>query len=336
MIGAALFNVLFGAALSFVVAFALVRLVAGSKLRSRHPRLGLFVLTMPFAKAAIELARGIPADAFFWAKQAGAVQEHGAFRLGLGVDQFGVLIRFTLAAIWRGQPHPQSGADLVATLLQRRIGANAPSVLGWTLASIGVVLVLAGVVRRIRASIACRAHARGTITGTRRLGWRSVRIVRSTSWRGVPFAGGLLRPYVCLPLGLALDPSQEEAVIQHELAHLRGFDAILLGACALVKDALWFVPGARWLSRDIARQCEIIADARALARGADPNALASALVRTKELASGEAVLGLGSSVLAHRVTRLLEPPKASRGRLAFVILAVLSIAVLRMTVFGNP
>src|SRR5262249_46723069 len=107
MIGSAIFDLAFGAALSFVVALAMVSIV---RRRIAHPRLACALLVLPFVKGALEIARGIPAGAFFWLRMRGAQQELGTFRAGVGVDMRGPILDCALGAKYGGSTYPRSAA----------------------------------------------------------------------------------------------------------------------------------------------------------------------------------------------------------------------------------
>jgi Zn-dependent protease with chaperone function len=344
--GAWCWNVLFSAGLSFLASLAVVWLFARRYAVAR-PRLAVLLLSMPFARAAIDVLRGVPEGAFFWERMAGAVQEKGAFRIGFGVRELGPKLEVALGAVRRGMVIPQSAADVLAAGLDRRVGHGVSAYVGLALAMVGLALAAREALRLGSASRACRRHvAAGSRIETRPLRGGAVRVVVSPSWSGVPFAGGLLRPWVCIGEALhrALTPEELDAVVLHELAHLRAFDAVLLVAVRMLRAALWFVPGTGWLARAIAAGCERAADVDAVARGAQPAALASALVRAAQGAVEDprmlATFLHPGPALAQRVDALLHhDPAPSRwhARLARAALfLVVASTVLRLTACGNP
>lgn len=96
---------------------------------------------------------------------------------------------------------------------------------------------------------------------------RRVRWLSSASV-ATPAAGGLLRPYVLLPVGFAghLPPRQLTFVLLHELAHIRRGDLAVAAAQRLVQ-ILWFFHPAVWLaSRLVEQHRELACDQDALAR----------------------------------------------------------------------
>jgi Zn-dependent protease with chaperone function len=346
--GLALFNVLVGAALSFLGAWALAALPA-RLLRGAGARFVLLVLALPFAKAVYELTRGIPADAFFWLKLEGSRQELGSFRIGFGAWKLGPVVDVALGAVFRGHTYPQSGADLLAALLEKKVAPVAPAILGAVLAAIGAVRVGLAIVRAVRARIGRETLARARVLGVASAGLRRVTVYAGHGLGAVPFAGGLGRPFVFVPEETlaALSRDEADAVIAHELAHHRRFDLLFVGALRLVREALWFIPGIGVLARRLTGLVERAADESATATGVARAALASALVRVGELAlvhgkfPERALAAVGRpSVLRERVHALVTaPPSAAtaHGTAARIVLLVaVAAAVLRATLLGNP
>ncbi len=336
------FDVLVAASFSFVGA-ALLTTAGARLLRIRDGRLKLALVFLPFAKAVFEIARGIPKNAFFWLRlHEGATQELGGFRIGFGMDRVSPIVHLSLSARWHGAEHPQSAADLLATVLSRRLGGNAPSIfaaIAIGVACIGVILFAARLARMPRP--------RGEILETRALDrFRHATILVCPAWDGAPFARGVLRPVVCLPARLTslLTDEEREAVIQHELAHLRGLHLVVVVATGVLERLLWFVPGTGLLAREARAQCEVLADDGAARAGVDRTLLASTLVRVAELAtprrlSPPLAFFDRAPVLRRRVAKLLAPARAPR--LVFTIVrgaafALLAATVLRATMLGHP
>lgn len=341
--GAYAWNLLVSAAIAFGFS-CLVLLALRRPTFARRPRLAVFLAALPFAKFAIELARGIPANGFFWEQLAGATRKGGTFQCGVGVSKYGPVVNLTFGTEHHGTWRPLAAADGMATMLDRHVH-HGSWVGGLVLASIAAVAMVREIVALSRSALACRRHAnRGDVVAMRRVGLRCARVVVSTSWRGVPFATGFLRPRVCISdlVWSALDPEEREAIVLHELGHLRWFDGALLAFARLTRAVLWFVPGAGAALRALTTQCELAADADAVAHGASAEVLASALVRTGELLAPSTATPLLAlfrderTTFVRRVHSLLQgDAPAKRSAAPLILFVLLALTVLRMTTFGN-
>lgn len=168
----------------------------------------------------------------------------------------------------------------------------------------------------------------------RRMGiFRPVRLLLSDRAQS-PLALGWLRPTVLLPASalLALTPESLEAVLAHELAHLRRSDYLANLLQTLAEALLFFHPAAWWLSRQIREVREHCCDDEAAAILGDPLPLAEGLAALAALrrlpADPEPALAAARGTLMHRITRLFhahpsEAP-ALRGLALLLTLAALS------------
>jgi len=120
-----------------------------------------------------------------------------------------------------------------------------------------------------------RAHAL-----QRKLGISRTVLVRLADDVAAPFTARLFRPVIWLPLSLLarLPVDQVEALIAHELAHIRRLDWLWNGIQCVLESLLFFHPGAWWLSRRIRQEREHACDDLAVAACGDAIALAEALV----------------------------------------------------------
>src|SRR5262249_29427109 len=151
----------------------------------------------------------------------------------------------------------------------------------------------------------------------------------------VPLVVGVLRPMILLPASLItrLSPSELEAVMAHELAHIRRYDHWLILMQRVLEAGLFFHPVAWYLSRQVHAEREACCDDLVLAAGSEPLVYAQSLLRVAELALGatsrEASLtalaadGQQLSQLRLRIARLLGDSAAPHVRLRHVWPAVL-------------
>ena len=163
---------------------------------------------------------------------------------------------------------------------------------------------------------------------------RPVRLLES-SLVDVPTVIGWIRPVVLLPASAlsGLTPYQLEAILAHELAHVRRHDYFVNLLQTLVETLLFFHPAVWWLSHRIRTERENCCDDLAVSLCGDPHTYATALADLEELrgASRPLVLAATGGSLVHRVRRLLGAP-AHAGRApgwlagAATVLVMLGIA----------
>jgi hypothetical protein len=135
----------------------------------------------------------------------------------------------------------------------------------------------------------------------------------------MPFVVGILLPRILLPPTWS-DWSRErlEAVLVHELFHLKRRDALSNAAAQIACALAWFNPLA-WMARAlIRREAELACDGEVLARGIRRTGYASTIVDILREAGGAPLraswpaLG-GKRVLKDRITRILGPGRLCRG-----------------------
>ena len=116
------------------------------------------------------------------------------------------------------------------------------------------------------------------------------------------------QPTVILTTGAvqALDPSQLDAVLAHERAHLTGRHHWLLAMARIGREVLPFLPLMRDAEEQVARLVELHAD-DAATRARDPRLLATALVVLATSASPAPALAAGATDSVQRIHRLLGP-----------------------------
>lgn len=149
---------------------------------------------------------------------------------------------------------------------------------------------------------------------------RPIRVLES-SIVDVPTVVGWLKPVILLPASAlaGLSPAQLEAVLAHEIAHIRRHDYLVNLLQTLVETLLFYHPAVWWVSKQIRVERENCCDDLAVSLCGDPIAYAQALADLEELRVPEGRFGTltmaanGGSLL-HRVRRLLGAPShAGRG-----------------------
>jgi uncharacterized protein (TIGR03435 family) len=152
-----------------------------------------------------------------------------------------------------------------------------------------------------------------------------------------PTVIGWVKPVILLPVAAfaGLSPAQIEAILAHELAHIRRHDFLVNLLQTFAETILFYHPAVWWLSSRIRTEREHCCDVIALSVGGDAVSYAEALVELESwrtVHSRLAVAATGGTLLA-RVRRLLGTPADDRPR-AFGTLVVAGIVVLVICVAG--
>ncbi|HEX2208971.1 MAG TPA: M56 family metallopeptidase [Longimicrobium sp.] len=170
---------------------------------------------------------------------------------------------------------------------------------------------------------------------TRRTGVRDVPL-RVSGRVDVPMVAGIRRPMVLLPRAVAegLGAAQADAVLAHELAHVRRRDPLANLAQLAVEALLWFHPGVRWMSARARREREHCCDATVVALGGDAVGYARALAALEHLrAPRRLALAATDGELLDRIRRLVSPRVEAAGTArttnaaALAVVSVLCLAL---------
>lgn len=170
---------------------------------------------------------------------------------------------------------------------------------------------------------------------------KSVLLLESSLVR-VPTVVGWLKPLILFPPSaiLNLTPQQLEAILAHELAHIRRHDYLANFLQTVVETLLFYHPAARWISRRIRAERENACDDLAVSAVGDALCYARALTKVERLRKTAAVappLAMaadGGGSLSSRIHRLLEVETASPNRLAGIWTSVLVISALAVVGAG--
>jgi beta-lactamase regulating signal transducer with metallopeptidase domain len=254
---------------------------------------------LPSSAMGTTNAAPIPADILKVAMQQAAASGRWMAALetwALPVWSFGVLV-FALRAVW--------GCRRISAMRRRAVSASAD--------------VLARV-----AEIGAR------------MGLARPALVLMTDSAGSPSVVGWFRPVILLPAAtlLGLTTEQLEAVLAHELAHIRRYDSLVNAAQILVETLLFYHPAVWWTSARIREERELCCDDLAVSSCGDALCYARALARLERLRMTAPPLALGSTggPLAYRIRRLMgagrrhDSPSKLPGVLA-VALGLVCLAV---------
>ena len=150
-----------------------------------------------------------------------------------------------------------------------------------------------------------------------------------------PVAAGWWRPVVLLPTAVAarMPVDLVEALLAHELAHVRRHDYLVNLLQSAVEALLFYHPVTWWLSRRIRIEREHIADAMAVAITGQPRKLALALSQLSDLQRPDSVLphlapAAHGGHLMSRIEQLVRPARrTASGRIAFPLLGLAAACI---------
>ncbi len=164
---------------------------------------------------------------------------------------------------------------------------------------------------------------------------RKIHIVAS-SRRSVPMTWGVFRVNLLLPTDVLNWPDDRlDAVILHEMAHIRRWDCFWQWCSQTISCLFWFNPVVWLANRKMWHEREIACDALAIGAGAVPTAYAEALLAvsrpTRQSNQLLAVAMAGGSVLYRRLESILEQPHG-RARVSRFWLAAWTAVIFLATV----
>jgi TonB family protein len=158
----------------------------------------------------------------------------------------------------------------------------------------------------------------------------------------VPAVIGCLRPAILVPASAlsGLTPAHLEAILLHELAHVRRGDYLVNVLQCVVEVLLFYHPAVWWVSSQIRREREHCCDDVAAALCADRMTYARALISLEELRGPVPRLAPGAAGgdLLARIRRLVEPQRVSSPRISggFAMGVIVTIALLALGTQAGP
>jgi protein involved in polysaccharide export with SLBB domain/beta-lactamase regulating signal transducer with metallopeptidase domain len=150
-----------------------------------------------------------------------------------------------------------------------------------------------------------------------RYGWSlSVRLT-STSSAVEPGVRGLFRPVLSLPAGICdrLDDEELEAILVHELCHIRRHDNFAAVLHLIVETIVWFHPLVWWMGSRLVEERERACDEAVLQLGNDAHAYAEAILRVCEfyvLTPAAGVSRVTGSNLSKRIEEIMTERRIHR------------------------
>jgi TonB family protein len=220
--------------------------------------------------------------------------------------------------------------------------AAAFVVLGWTTGVfVLTVQLLGGWVQTVRIRQRARPpHMREWVTTVTHLAGRlgvrrPVQLLESTAV-GLPVMIGWLRPVILVPVSVfaGLTPDQIEAILAHELAHVRRGDYVVNALQRVVEIVLFYHPAIWWVSACVRREREHCCDDLAAPLASSRLTYARALLALEEQRGPALALTLGATGtgLFARIRRIVDPaaapgPTLSKGSAMPIGLSLVALAL---------
>jgi bla regulator protein blaR1 len=122
---------------------------------------------------------------------------------------------------------------------------------------------------------------------------------------------GIARPILVWPRGIdsRLTNEQADAVLTHEIAHVRRHDNLAAAMHMVVEAVFWFFPPVWWLERRLVAERERACDQTVLRLGSDPQRYAEGILRTCEFYAElplVCVSGVTGSDLKQRIIAIMK------------------------------
>jgi beta-lactamase regulating signal transducer with metallopeptidase domain len=169
-----------------------------------------------------------------------------------------------------------------------------------------------------------------------RLGVRRTVTVLQSAAVAVPVMMGWFKPTIVLPLAAlsGLSPTQVEALLAHELAHVRRYDYLVNLVQSAAEALLFYHPAVWWVSRRVRADRELCCDDLTIAV-CDRLVYATALTDLATLASPGLALAATDGDLVGRVRRILgradERPVVRAGVMPLLVIALVAGLVIPAT-----
>ena len=161
-----------------------------------------------------------------------------------------------------------------------------------------------------------------------------IRLVKS-ALVDVPAVIGWMRPAIVVPVSVlsGLAPAHLDAILAHELSHIRRRDYLVNIVQCVVETLLFYHPAVWWVSRRIRVERELCCDDLAASLCDSRLTYATALASLETLRASTPALAMPATggVLLHRIRRLVDPRCASipefSGGFAMCVVATLLLFV---------
>ncbi len=140
----------------------------------------------------------------------------------------------------------------------------------------------------------------------------NVKLISSAS-RVEPGVFGILAPVMSLPMGITnhLNDQQLDAILAHELCHVRHRDNLTAAIHMLVEAVFWFHPFVWFIGARLVEERERACDAEVVRLGMDPEAYAEGILTVCKLYLESPLVcaaGISGSNLGKRIEAIMKSP----------------------------
>ncbi|HWB86501.1 MAG TPA: M56 family metallopeptidase [Bryobacteraceae bacterium] len=156
-----------------------------------------------------------------------------------------------------------------------------------------------------------------------------------------PGVFGIFNPVLFLPTDVAerLNAVQLQAVVAHELVHVRRRDNLWAALHAIVQAVFWFHPLVWWLGRRLVAEREQACDEAVLAQGADAEDYAASILavcRYYACAPRASLAGVASADLKQRIAAIMKfGPRRYSSQIRVGLAALAVAAVVTPVILGR-
>jgi len=164
---------------------------------------------------------------------------------------------------------------------------------------------------------------------------QTIRLMESTLVQ-IPTVVGWLRPVILLPVSAltGLSSEQLEAIIAHELAHIKRFDYLVNILQTVVETLGFYHPAVWWVSYKIRAERENCCDDMAVSISGDRVSYAGALASMEEIraARGKLAVAASGGNLFRRICRLLGKDSTDNSGLSWVPAATVILLIIALVI----
>lgn len=240
------------------------------------------------------------------------------------------------------QPAFNHSTEAVVTASRPRFNETFEPWLHWIVAAWGVGVIIASLrpllgwysLRRLRTigvSVVSNDLIQSVNGLAARLGLRRRIELMGSTLAGVPMVVGYLRPVILLPISLLtnLPASQIEAILTHELAHIRRHDFLVNLLQVFGETVFFYHPAVWWLSHQLRIERENCCDDLVVKLLEDRVDYGRALVAIEQLRGQRTALALSVSdgSLLARIRRLTNPVQHQNRSSSGVSIGLLSLII---------